>query len=135
MKNFFSSNPLWQNEGLFFIRIVVAFFLIYHGIEVFEPEKMKGYIEWDAFKLSAWLPYLGKAAELFSGILLLFGFLTRLSCFINIGTFCYITFFVGQGKFWMEDQHPFLFVLLALVFFFTGPGNFSLDNLIFNNNR
>jgi hypothetical protein len=43
----------------------------------------------------------------------------------------YIAFFVGHGKVWYEDQHPFLLVLLAMVFFFTGPGNISLDKMIF----
>jgi uncharacterized membrane protein YphA (DoxX/SURF4 family) len=39
---------------------------------------------------------------------------------------------VGDGKIWYEDQHPFLFVLLAAVFFFTGPGKWSIDYLLFN---
>jgi len=47
----------------------------------------------------------------------------------------FIVFFVGYGKFWYEDQHPFLFVLLALIFFFTGPGRWNLDQLIFGRNN
>lgn len=133
MKRFFSPGPLWQDNGLLLIRIIFAVFLIIHGMEVFDDEKMKGYTGWDTFKSSAFLPYLGKAAEFIAGILLLFGLFTRLACLITIGTFVYITFFVGNGKFWMDDQHPFLFVLLALVFFFTGAGKLSLDNLIFKN--
>jgi putative oxidoreductase len=131
MKRFLSPLPLWQNEGLFLVRVVFSFFLIYHGYEVFDEKLMKGYTEWDAFKSSPWLPYLGKAIELLAGILLLFGFLTRLSCLVTIATFGFITFFVGNGKFWYEDQHPFMFVLLALVFIFTGPGALALDNSIF----
>jgi uncharacterized membrane protein YphA (DoxX/SURF4 family) len=42
----------------------------------------------------------------------------------------YITFIVGHGKIWYEDQYPFLFVLLGLVFIFTGPGKFSVDYFI-----
>lgn len=131
MKKILSSGPIWQSAGLFLIRLVFAFFLIWHGIEIFDEKLMKGYTEWDTFKSSDWLPYLGKVAELVSGVLLLFGFLTRLSCLICIGTFSYITFFVGSGKFWYEDQHPFMFILLALVFIFTGPGAFSLDAVFF----
>jgi putative oxidoreductase len=131
MKNFLSPAPVWQKEGLFLIRVTVAFFLIYHGIEFFDSKAMKGYTEWDTFKSSTWLPYLGKAAELLSGVLLLFGLLTRLSCLISIATFAYITFFIGKGKFWYDDQHPFLFVLLSLVFIFTGPGALALDSLLF----
>lgn len=131
MKSFFYPGPIWQGNGLFLIRIIFSIFLIIHGMEVFDPEKMKNYTGWDAFKTSSWLPYLGKAAEFIAGILLLLGLFTRIACLLTIGTFGYITFLVGNGKFWMEDQHPFLFVLLALVFIFTGPGNFSLDKLIF----
>lgn len=131
MKNLLSSNPFMQNSGLFLIRIILAVFLIIHGIEVFDPEKMKGYAGWENFKASEYLPYIGKAAELLAGILMLVGLFTRIACLIVIGTFAYITFFVGKGKFWMEDQHPFLFVLLALVFIFTGPGNLSLDKMLF----
>ncbi len=40
-------------------------------------------------------------------------------------------FFVGHGKIWYEDQHPFLFVLLAFVFFFIGGGKWSVDYLLF----
>lgn len=79
--------------------------------------------------------YIGKAAELVGGILLSLGLFTRIACVILIIVMSYIAFFVGHGKIWYEDQHPFLFVLLAFIFFFTGPGNFSLDKLIFNNKR
>ena len=120
-----------QTAGLTLIRILVASFLIYHGLEIFSDEKMKGYISWDIFKNSSVLPYIGKGAELISGILLFLGLLTRLACLIIIGTFTYITFFVGKGIFWMDDQHPFLFIMLALVFFFTGAGKISLDNRLF----
>ena len=131
MKRFFSPGTLWQSNGLFLIRIIFSVFLLIHGMEVFDSEKMKGYTSWDTFKASTVMPYVGKVAEFIAGILLLFGFFTRLACLIIIGTFSYITFFVGKGKFWMDDQHPFLFVLLALVFFFTGAGKFSLDYRLF----
>jgi putative oxidoreductase len=42
-----------------------------------------------------------------------------------------ICFGIGKGRVFMEDQHPFLFILLAFVFFFTGPGKWSLDYLLF----
>ena len=131
MKRFLSSAPLWQNEGLFLIRIIFASFLIYHGLEIFKPDLMKGYTEWDVFKSNSWLPYLGKGAELLAGIFLSFGFLTRFCCLVCIGTFAYISFFVGEGRVWYEEQHPFMFILLALVFIFTGPGRFSFDSIIF----
>ncbi len=135
MNKFFSPLPLWQNSGLSFIRLVVGFFMIYHGWEIFSPAKMGSYLEWDLFKSSSGktLVYIGKAAELVAGIFLFLGLFTRLAALILIGKMASISFFVGHGKIWYEDQYPFLFVLLGLVFFFTGPGSFSLDNLIFKN--
>ena len=134
MKRFFSPGPLWQTAGLTLIRLIVGFFMIYHGYEVFDEKIMNGYFEWDMFKDSSTaktMVYAGKAAELIGGILLFFGLLTRVACLILVFTMSYIAFFVGHGKVWYEDQHPFLLVLLALVFFFTGPGNISLDKMIF----
>src|SRR5215216_546298 len=134
MNTFFSASPLWQNTGLTLIRLTLGVFLIYHGWEIFDAATMKEYTKWDIFKNTSspsFIVYAGKTAELIAGFLLLFGLFTRLASLVVIMTFLYISLFVGNGKIWYEDQHPFLFVLLALVFFFTGPGKFSLDKMIF----
>ncbi len=125
----FMGRPFYPKTGLALVRIAVGLLLIYHGWEIFDRELMNTYISWETFQGPAarLLVYSGKAAELLAGILFLLGLLTRLAAVVAIGTFLYITFFVGQGRFWYEDQHPFLFVLLALLFFFTGPGTWSLD--------
>lgn len=135
MKKFFSTANIMQDNGLFFIRVIVGLFLIYHGLEIFDAAKIKEYAAWDVFKKSSsasFIVYLGKGSELVGGILLAAGLLTRLACVIIIGTMVYISFFIGNGKIWYEDQYPFLFALLALVFIFTGPGNYSLDKKIFD---
>lgn len=120
-----------QDIIIAFLRIVIAVFLIIHGKEVFDAEKMQEYTKWDTFKTSSIMPYIGKAAEFIAGVLLLLGLFTRLACILTIGTFAYITFFIGNGKFWMDDQHPFMFVLFGLLFFFTGPGAMGLDRIVF----
>ncbi|WP_420151166.1 DoxX family protein [Spirosoma sp.] len=138
MKKFFSADSLFQSSGLTFIRVFFGLLLMYHGWEVFEPDKIKEYATWDALKTSAsplFMAYLGKGSELVAGILLTVGLLTRLACLITIGTMLYITFFIGHGKFWYEDQHPFMFVLLALVFFFNGPGKWSVDALLWKHSQ
>jgi len=133
MNTFLSPRPVWQQNGIFLLRLIIGIFLIYHGWEVFDKTKMQDYQTWDAFKGAGkqWLPYLGKSMELIAGIMLLFGFLTRLAALFVIGTLGYIAFFVGGGEIWYADQHPFLFVLMALVFIFTGPGKYSLDGIFF----
>jgi len=135
MKKLFSTKPLMEENGLAFIRVLVGIFLIYHGSEIFDDAKIKEYAAWDIFKKSSsasFMIYLGKGFELVGGILLALGLFTRLACVIIMGTMFYISFFVGNGKIWYEDQYPFLFALLALVFFFTGPGNKSADHLLFD---
>ena len=135
MNKLLSPLPLWQNTGLALVRLAVGFFMIYHGWEIFSSTKMNAYLDWDLFKTSSGktLVYAGKAAELIAGIFLFVGLFTRIAALILIVTMGYISFFVGNGRVWYEDQHPFLFVLLGLVFFFVGPGSFSLDNLFFKN--
>jgi uncharacterized membrane protein YphA (DoxX/SURF4 family) len=130
MKKFFSTQPMLFDGGLFLVRLILGFFMVYHGWEVFDKVKMADYASWDTFKNGSspvFLVYLGKIAELVGGILLMLGLLTRLGALMIIFTMGYIALFVGHGKIWYEDQHPFMFVLLGLVFIFTGPGRFSLD--------
>lgn len=133
MKKFFSASPLWEQAGLLLIRITLGVFLVYHGWEIFSETKMNEYLLWDNFNNSngKLLVYAGKAAELVAGILFVLGLFTRLASLFTIGTMCYIAFFLGNGIIWNNDQHPFLFVLLALIFFFTGPGNYSVDHYLF----
>ena len=133
MNRFFSPAPLWQTAGLALVRLTVGAFLIYHGAEMFDETIINRYLSWDQFKnpYGKFLVYSGKTGELISGILLTLGLFTRIACIIIIGVFSYITFFLGKGIIWYDDQHPFLLVLFGLLFFFTGPGNFSLDKMIF----
>ena len=137
MHSFFSTTPFYRESILAILRIIIGLLLIYHGYEGFDAPTMKGYLEWDEFKspLGAFLVYAGKGAEFVAGVLLTLGFLTRVGALICIGTLAYITFFVGHGKFWYEDQHPFMFVLFGVLFFFMGPGKWSLDGLLFPNKK
>jgi putative oxidoreductase len=134
MIKIFSSQPFLQSYGIAIVRMIVGGFLIYHGSEVFDKQKMMEYGSWDLFKNTfspSLLVYTGKGSELVAGFLLFLGFLTRVAALIIIITFLYISFFVGHGKIWYDDQHPFLFVLLGLIFFVTGPGKWSIDSIIF----
>ena len=98
---------------------------------------MNEYLKWDAFKNPSgrFLVYAGKAGELIPGILFVLGLFTRIASLVTIGVMSYISLFLGNGIIWQNDQHPFLFVLLALVFFFTGAGKISLDNLLFKKHK
>jgi len=134
MNRFFSSSPIYPNAILAIVRIVSGLLMVYHGWEVFDDEKMKVYFDWEAFNKfnnPILMIFLGKIAELVAGILLTLGFLTRIGSLILICLMTYITFFVGEGRFWYQEQHPFLLILLGIIFLFYGGGKYSLDHLIF----
>lgn len=133
MIKYFSPKPLWPQTGLAIVRIITGLFLIYHGWELFSAAKMNEYLQWDQFKndFGKVMTYAGKAAELIAGILLVLGLFTRIACILTAGVMLFIAFKLGNGIVWYNDQHPFLFVLIALVFFCTGPGSFALDHMLF----
>lgn len=135
MKKLLSSTPIYPDKALGFIRISVGLLMAYHGLEVFDRETMQSYLTWENFNGGAgeFLVYLGKSSEFVSGVLLTLGLFTRLGGLIAAGTLGYITFFVGHGRFWYEDQHPFMFVLFGVLLFFTGPGAWSVDATLKHN--
>lgn len=133
MNFFLSPSPIFQNTGLALVRICIGVFLFYHGYEIFDHGTMEKYLSWDIFNNNNGrvLVYAGKAAELIAGILFFLGLFTRFASLITIGVMAYIAFAIGKGIIWYDDQHPFLFILLSMVFIFTGPGALAIDNIIF----
>jgi putative oxidoreductase len=135
MNSFFSSKPIAQDYGIALVRIVTGILLVWHGWECFDAEKMKTYTGWFVERKysnpEVWA-YAGKIAELLAGIGFVLGLFTRLASVASIAAFAGIIFILGdKGKIFQGDQHPFLFILLALVFFITGPGVLSLDEMFF----
>ncbi len=130
----FSPLPLWQDSGLAILRIITGLMMMYHGWEIFDSAVMKDYATWDMIKtLPAPLAmvYLGKGLELVTGICFVLGLFTRISAILMAVNMLFICFKIGNGKFYYQDQHPFLFAMIAMVFFFTGPVKWSLDKLWF----
>src|SRR5690606_11113239 len=125
--------PYPSNRAIGVVRIIFGLLVVYHGHEVFRPEIMTTYFDWDIFKTSSgkFLVYAGKATAFIAGILITLGLFTRIGALLTIGTFCYITFIVENGRFWYEDQHPSMFALFGLLFLMTGPGVWSIDARLF----
>lgn len=135
---FLSPYGFWQDGALAVARIITGLFMIYHGWEIFDTTKMNEYAKWMTdldFPRPSTMAYLGKGAELVSGVLLFLGLTTRLAALILAVTMMAIAFSMGKGRVFMEDQHPFLFVVLAFLFFFTGPGKWSVDRVLFGDPR
>jgi len=129
-----SSRPLWLNTGLGVIRIAVGLMMAYHGLEIFQPEVMANYQTWDVIKKMpspVLMVYLGKGLEFVTGMCFVLGIFTRIAALLMAIDLLFICFVIGKGRFYYEDQHPFLFALLALVYFFAGPVKWSLDQRIF----
>jgi putative oxidoreductase len=134
----FSPSPLWYETGLVSIRILVGALMAYHGIEVFDRPTMEVYLGWDVIKslpAPELMVYMGKSVELVAGICLMIGLFTRIAAILIAIDMLYICFFVGSGRFYYQDHHPFLFAIVALVFFFTGPVGWSIDAILFRSSR
>lgn len=131
-----SPQPLFYSTGLAIIRIFVGAMMAYHGWEVFDRATMEPYFAWEKIKALPLPPetsaYLGKGAELVSGLMLMFGFLTRIGSIIIVINMLFITFYMGDGIFYYQDQHPFLFAVIGAIFFFTGPVKWSVDQKLFS---
>jgi putative oxidoreductase len=139
MNKFFSPSPVSASTGIGLVRIITGILLVWHGWETFDAEKMKMYAGWFAERKytspELWA-YAGKVAELLAGIGFVLGLFTRLAALSAIAAFTGIIFILGdKGKIFEADQHPFLFILLAVLFLFTGPGAMSVDRLIFKANK
>lgn len=119
-----------KQKSLAIVRIITGLLMIFHGFEVFDAKLLADYAQWDMFKNLSFgliMVYIGKGSELIAGILLMIGFWTRIASIILIITMTYILFFIGNGKFWYEDQHPFLFILLGFIYLFNGAGVWGID--------
>jgi len=133
IKKIFSYDPLWSDYGFVAIRILTGLLMAYHGAEIFNRSAMEVYLTWDVIKA---LPapevmvYLGKGIEFFAGVCLALGLFTRIAALFMAIDMFFICFKIGNGRFYYEDQHPFLFALIALIFFFAGPVKWGLDFLI-----
>ncbi|MHB1178293.1 MAG: DoxX family protein [Daejeonella sp.] len=135
LNKYLSPQPLWQYKSLAILRIITGLLMAYHGWEVFDSYKMYEYANWDVIKTMpspVFTVYLGKGLELVSGIFYSYwAYLpVLLLCFMAINML-FICFIVGNGKFYDDDQNPFLFAMLAITFFFTGSVQWSIDQLIF----
>lgn len=98
---------------------------------MFNGEDMKGMGQWladEGYPMPLIFAYAGKVSELLGGLLMIGGLYTRLAGATLFVTFMMITFTLGHGLIFTEDQHPFMFGLFALHYLFAGPGEWSLDN-------
>ncbi|MEX2235606.1 MAG: DoxX family protein [Cyclobacteriaceae bacterium] len=138
MVNTNSQSPGVWYDGIALVRIMVGVLLIFHGLQLFESQDMNGFAD-VLFNMSVPFPeamaYTGKIVELIGGGFLILGLFTRLMTALLFLTFMFITFVMGEGKIFTDNQHPFLFAMMSLLFFFTGAGRLSIDYILFINKK
>lgn len=128
----------WKIYSLVMMRVIAGMMMAYHGLDIFDPKLMAEYPEWESIKhlpFPVVFVYVGKGLELLMGLFLAIGLFTRVSSLLIAIVMLFITFKVGKGAFWYEDQHPFVFALLAIVFVIIGPVAFSIDQVLFKSKR
>jgi len=130
----FTAQPAWQTLGLPVLRIITGLLMAYHGLEVFDATQMAEYTHWEMIKVmpaAKAMVYLAKLLELVTGCCFIIGLFTKVAALLMAALMLFICFKIGNGQFYYSDQHPFLFAMLAMVFFFTGPVRWSVDQLLF----
>lgn len=78
---------------------------------------------------------LATFGELACGLLLALGLGTRLAAIPFAFTMLVAIFHVHWDDPWSDKEHPFLFLVPAIVLAITGPGRYSLDHLIARRRR
>ena len=133
MGSILSPQPIKANESIYAsIRVIIGFLMLYHGLEIFDSKLMHEYANWEQFKnlpFSLSLVYVGKGLEFITGLLFVLGFFIRIAALLMAFQMVFICFYLGNGNFWYEDQHPFLFALIAVLYFSLGSGKWSIDQL------
>lgn len=125
-------------DGIALVRIAVGVMLIFHGWQLFERHDMNVFGDL-LFNMAMPFPeamaYTGKIVELTGGVFMILGLFTRLVTAILFLTFMVITFAVGEGKIFSDNQLPFLYAMVCLTFFFAGAGRISIDFILFMNRK
>lgn len=139
-----SANPLSKDLGLLLIRVIIGLLMAFIGYD-----KLIHFSELAAddfwAKNVSFLGMTGKIplaltifAEFFCSLLLIVGFLTRFSSFILLFCMAYIFVVVFPGSILNSGEHgyefnsAFFYFVIYLGLFFTGPGKYSLDYMLFN---
>lgn len=133
-----SQSPGVWYDGIALVRISLGVMLIFRGWQLFETHDMN-VISDLLFNMSMPFPeamaYTGKVIELVCGLFLLLGLFTRFVTALLFLAYLFVTFALGDGRILSDNQLPFLFALMSLVFFFAGAGRLSIDYILFINRK
>ncbi|SKB29656.1 DoxX family protein [Daejeonella lutea] len=131
--SFLSANPLSYDFGLLILRVVSGAALLTHGYPKFQ-KVISGNMQFgDPLGIGQGTSlHLAAFAEFICAILIIMGLLTRLASIpliINMAVACLI---VHATDDFGTKEMSLLYLGIFLTIFFTGPGKFSADRLIWN---
>jgi putative oxidoreductase len=115
------------------LRMCLGALLVFHGsLKLFGG--LGGMIM--AIEKRGWpLPHLqallATYIEFAGGVLLIVGLFTRPVALMNVVLFTIITYVWQGNEPFVQQEKPFLFLVLAIVFCFIGPGKWSVDAFVF----
>lgn len=138
MVNANSQSPGVWYDGIALVRIMVGVMLIFRSWPLFDTPDITGFSDL-LFNMSIpfqeAMAFSTKLVEMTGGVFLLLGLFTRMMTALLFLSFMFLTFVAGHGRLFTENQLPFLFAMISLLFFFTGAGRFSIDYILFINRK
>lgn len=129
MENFWTN---WQPKILSVLRFIAGFLMLWHGSQKlfgFPPSERGG-------EMPAFVQYGAGGIEFFAGILIAIGLFTRWSSFLLSGTMAFAYWMAHglNGKGFLPIQNggelAVIYCFVFLYLFFSGGGEWSVDNLL-----
>lgn len=132
--NPFSYQSLNTNLAALLLRLIFGGLFVYHGYTKLIAYDQILPMFTDIIGIGAKLSFnLVIFAELFCGLFVVIGFLTRLTV-IPIFITMVVAYFIAHSKDpFQVKELAFAFLLLAVVVFVLGSGKYSVDKLLFKN--
>lgn len=120
------------NVGLFLLRVFTGLSMaLAHGIGKIPPsERFVEGVARNGFPLPALFAWLAGSAELFGGVFLAAGFMTRVSAFFVACTMLVAGFVAHAADPFGRKEKALLFLFIAVMYMLVGAGRYSLDHLI-----
>lgn len=130
MRKLLSTNAYSYDLGLLILRCICGLMLL-HGWSKFTDysEGVKDFP--DPFHLGMKVSYAFTVfAELFCTIFLVLGLFTRIALIPLLILMFVIVFIIHSGESLVDREHAILYLFAYLSLFFTGPGKYSLDQIL-----